>query len=120
MSRTYRRKSVKSGRYEEFWILRDSREEGDFNPEDVEKIEFSRRSYYQIYYKPSSKEGRKRLSKYHSDSGKYMNWNGPNWYQRLYVQKPYRRRSDRELQRFISDNEYEPMIESKPKRIYYY
>ena len=79
---------------------------------------------YRSYYRPidpNSKEGKKRLGKYYSDRPKCIrNWNGPNWFQNIYSQRPYRRDCKNQLRKFMYDNEFEVQIIRKPYREHYY
>lgn len=72
-----------------------------------------------IHIDPKSKEGKKRIAKFHSDASYLYNRFGPNWYVRLHTQRPYRRFAKRELQKAMVDDEYEAIIPDKPKRSYW-
>lgn len=57
---------------------------------------------------------------YHSDSIRFMSGcKGPSWFINEFVQRPYRRKAKRELHKYLRNEEYEVMIEDKPKRIYW-
>lgn len=71
-------------------------------------------------FEPNSKEGRKRLAKFHSDNACYIrNWHGPSWYHNLYSQRPYRRDCKKQIQKCIK-YDYDISMLRKPKRIYFY
>lgn len=72
--------------------------------------------HQRIKIDPRSPEGRKIVAKYRSDKGKPYKEPGPSWFHRLYVQRPYRRRANEEIRHAMLDDEYEPMIETKPHR----
>jgi hypothetical protein len=126
MSRTYR-----NIRYRQMWgsnidyILKDSTDTKDGVPWDaVEWVRYDPSWYwcehYEFRYKKTSKEGKKRIAKYFSDNGTYKcKEPGPHWYRNLYTERPNRRKTKRELQKFMLDNEYEPMIEAKPPLDYW-
>lgn len=67
-----------------------------------------------------SKEGKKRLARFHSDSKSHFhNWRGPNWFHNMYAQRPYRRDCKRQLQKAMNDPDYEVQIIRKPYREYW-
>lgn len=67
-----------------------------------------------------SARGQKRLAKFHSDKKHHwMNWRGPSWFHNTYSQRPHRRRSRREIQKYLLDPEHEVIIESMPHREYW-
>jgi len=68
---------------------------------------------------PKSKEGKKRIARFHSDAQSWGNGNGPNWWIREFVQRPYRREAKREIQKAMIDDDYEVIIRDKPKRPYW-
>lgn len=69
---------------------------------------------YSVKYNKNSKTGRKLVKVAMSDA-KTHNFKepGPSWFRNLYSQRPYRRSSKRELQKYINNPDYEPMILSK-------
>lgn len=113
MSRTYRRKK---GKYliKENRILLDS----------YWDKEQWRLGYYVYYYEkinPKSKEGKRRIAKFHSDNPQcIINWFGPSWFRNMYGQRPYRRECKREIKKYIRDNEYDISLLRKPHVPYYY
>lgn len=69
---------------------------------------------------PKSKEGRKRIAKFHSDNPCCIrNWNGPSWYLNLYCERPYRRDCKNQIRKSIY-YDYDVSILRKPKRDYFY
>ena len=116
MSRTYR-----SNGYNWYW--------GDFLTESVEGYEpgdeicyyASWRGSVSSYRKidPKSKQGKKLLAERRRDKVVRFKEPGPSWFRRLFSQRPYRQEAKRELQKFMVDMEYEPMILDKPKLEYW-
>lgn len=72
-------------------------------------------SYY-IHLDPRSKEGKKRIAKFHSDATWFHNRYGPSWWWREFYQRPYRRMAKREIQKSLNNDEYEAIIPDMPKR----
>lgn len=69
---------------------------------------------------PSSKEGKLRLAKYHSDVGEsFHNWRGPGWFHREYSQCPYRRECRDQIQKYLKEEIEDVVVLSKPKREYW-
>jgi hypothetical protein len=69
---------------------------------------------------PKSKEGKKRVAQYRSDSGQgWMNYKGPSWFHRDYTQAPYRAKCRAELGKALIDLEHEVLLERKPKAEYW-
>ena len=107
MSRTYRRKSGDSHgkKYYVFYEIRysDFLKASEWLPRDK-----------------NTKEFKYRLAKYHADGGRYRNGcRGPMWWIREFCQKPYKTRVRKEIHKFLTNNEYEIIIPSKPKRDYW-
>ena len=127
MSRTYRRKN---DTHEYYWVLRehthleyikdfDQYESfelcgGYFNPH--KGIEWT---YVVAMLKPNSIKGKKELQKYHSDVNRYHGGKGPGWFYNLYCQKPYRQEARKEIKKSLLDDEYEVILPSKPKAVYW-
>lgn len=105
MSRTYRRKNGKKNGYlNEEWCTHDYvRVESPSDP---------RYFYYtRVKLDPKSPECIKAIAKFHSDAGTHRcKEPGPSWFRRLYTQRPHRRAAKRELQRWLANPDYEPMI----------
>lgn len=68
---------------------------------------------------PKSKEGRKRLARARRDKVYNFKEPGPSWFRNLFSQRPYRQAAKREIQKYLFDTEYEPMILRKPKLEYW-
>ncbi len=103
MSRTFRRKNCT---YEEYdWVL----------------LSWAGYSLHvsRIRLDKKSKEGKKRLARYHSDAGGYYKEPGPAWYRRIVAQVPLRRSSKNELRKFMLNEELEVIIETKPPLPYW-
>ena len=96
MSRTYRRKKISDLPW---WV----------------KYRLVRAEYgYYYNWLPlplDSEEYKKALRKFRSESGT-TNFKepGPHWFRNLFTDRPARRATKRELQKFMLDEEYEPMI----------
>jgi hypothetical protein len=65
-----------------------------------------------------SKEGKKRIALFHADNDWYGH-HGPSWWRRQYYQRPYRRFAEREIQKAVSNDEYDAIIPDKPKLGYW-
>lgn len=103
MSRTYRKRCEA----EDWWVLE----------ELVRVYPFT---YVWVKRDPQSKEYKKELAKYHSDSFRSFREPGPARFRNLFEERPLRRQNKRELQRFMQDSEYEPLIDAKQrKRVYW-
>ena len=87
MSRTKRR--VHSHHQDSWWILRD----WDYTD-----------GYRLIQIDPRSKEGRKRLARYHSDAQRTMSGPAPAWYCNIF-QKSARQEARRQLHLFFKNPE---------------
>lgn len=74
--------------------------------------------YYYIQIDPKSKEGKKKLARFHSDR-KHNLWKGPNWFRNMYAQRPYRRDCKEQLRKAMYDDEFEVQIRNKPYREYW-
>ena len=66
-----------------------------------------------------TEEGRKEIAIWRSDATREFKEPGPSWYRRLFTQRPHRQQARREIYKFMLDEEYEPMILSKPKLEYW-
>lgn len=104
MSRTYRRrKTTQNG----MW--------SDLNFYTSEVVhpwgEFWYTAYVRVPYPKDSPEYKKGKAKFHSDSGTTsFKEPGPSWYRRMTTERPAKRKAKRELQKFMYNEEYEPMI----------
>lgn len=68
-----------------------------------------------IHHDPHSKEGKRRIAKFHSDASYLYNKCGPMHFLRYYYQRPYRRKAKVEIQKSLLNDEIELMIPDKPK-----
>ena len=115
MSRTYRRKSEKD---------RPSRKRLQWLKSEFMEWHSYAWSTFTLSYltklEPGTKTYQERMAEYHSDAGT-TNFKepGPSWYRKLTTERPLRRRNKNELRKFILDNDYEPMIESKGRLDYW-
>ncbi len=104
MFRTYRRKnSTKNGMcsHLEYFISEWVHKEGF---QYRERIEFPK----------NSKEYQKGKAKFHSDGATTsFKEPGPSWFRNIFSDRPLRQKAKRELHKFIKNEEYEPIIESK-------
>lgn len=110
MSRTFRRINETQ---EHYWILRN----WDLWFKDTEVRGCANSKYYQL--DPKSKEGKEALAKYHSDKYRSFKEPGPAWYRHMWVEKPQRREVKRQLNKFMLDEEFEVILESKPPLPYW-
>lgn len=115
MSRTYRKKAS----YPWSWrdpleILVDGYEPGDC-------IAYSWRGNISAWrmLEPKSKQGRKNLARARRDKVYRFKEPGPSWFRNLFVQRPYRQDAKRQIRKFLQNEDYEPMILSKPKLEYW-
>lgn len=115
MSRTYRFKGEDKYRIIDSWVL-----------EEYEYVWIDKGNGYQwrewttVHIDQNSKEGKKRLARFHSDKKRHvMVWNAPGWFNRLFSQKPHRMAAKKELHKFKLDPEHEVII-SKPHQEYYW
>ena len=90
MSRTYRRRGQ---RHEYYWVLFDLRSGA---PLDA-KLD------------PRSREGRRAIARFHSDTEVTMAGSAPRWYRRVFDRRQ-RIFNDRQLRRWLADPGYDPMI----------
>lgn len=75
---------------------------------------------FRFFLNTNSKEARKIISMAFSDNKThYLNCKGPGWYHNEFSQKPHRSRAKTEIVKYMKNNEYEVIIENKPKRIYW-
>lgn len=77
-------------------------------------------SWHWVPYPKDSKEYKRGSAKYYGDHGTHnFKEPGPSWFRNLYSTRPERRKAKRELQKFMKNDEYEPMIMSKGKLPYW-
>lgn len=81
------------------------------------------------YFNSLSKQARKRIALLYSDKKEgVMRLKGPSWYHKLTSQRPHRNKGKKQINLFIKsfkdnltiDDCHEVIIESKPKRNYWY
>ena len=95
MSRTYRRQHE---RHEYRWVLHESIfESGHFR---------------RITLDPRSPEGRRAISRFHSDAQQTMDGSPPRWFRRLFKRRQ-RGANDREYRRWLTDSGYDPVIQAR-------
>ena len=108
MSRTYRRKNGSgSGWRDKEWYCS---EYIVTSPCGARRVPLE---HYTFEYKAAS-------ARYHSDSGTYsFKEPGPSWFRNLFTERPLRRYNKKELRKFMSNPEYEPMCSAKGKLEYW-
>jgi len=74
------------------------------------------REWVDIKIDPKSKEGKKRIAKFHSDASWHYNRKGKGWWRNYYLQRPYRRDAERQIQKAMMDDDFEVIIRDKPAR----
>lgn len=119
MSRTYRKKNETSHWCTPNWYMYKtmSKEELDLvDQNDIESIQevhsrWRDKVHYDVKYTRKSEFGKKVLAKFHSDAGV---WNfkepGPSWFKRMTRTVPNRRHTKQELHKFMTREDYEPMV----------
>ena len=108
MSRTYRRKG-KNKEYSNGWDSLEWR-----------LTKWINCSVGFIKIDPKSKEGKRIIAKWYSDSGtNHHKEPGPMWFVREFNQVPYRMKCKNELAKWKKDNEYEVIMESIPPLDYW-
>ena len=95
MSRTYRRRGA---RHEYAWVLRDWTFESGY-PQWIE-------------IDPNSPNGRRATARFHSDSQVTMGSGPPRWFRRMF-EKTQRNANKRELDKWLADPTYEPLINAR-------
>lgn len=106
MSRTYRRKVV-YGKTDLCWEMRDHDAYSISNP-DPPPID------------PKSKEGKRRIARWHSDGGTVRSKEpGPSWYRYMFVERPQRREAQYQLRRVLLGEEFEVMLNAKEPLMYW-
>ena len=100
MSRTYRRKS------------------GDHTDLEWQTREMIRVPGYYIWHwvpmDPKTKQYKKVVNKYHSDAGTQKFHNCPSgWWVNMVMQRPHRRDAKRQLKKWMTDPEYEVILNAK-------
>lgn len=114
MSRTYRfKKNVMPKHWWFEWDLWVEAEPDWDGPVDYSWYHPRRR------LQPHEKEYKRQLARHHRDQWVSFKEPGPHWFRNLFTDRPLRRDSKRELQKFMLDPDYEPIIESKGKLEYW-
>ena len=63
---------------------------------------------------PNSKQYKKAVNKYHSDAGTHKFTNSPcGWWVNMVVQRPHRRNAKQQLKKWLTDPEYEVILNAK-------
>ncbi len=81
---------------------------------------WSRFVYYTVKYKADSVTGRKLLARAKMDKVSSFKEPGPSWFRNLFEERPLRRKAKREIQRYMYDEEYEPHVDSIPRKKIYW
>lgn len=116
MSRTYRRR-----RYRQMFGYDDPLRDSWCTEEEIiwSDVDYVAKTFeyafsgprYSVRYNKNSRTGRKLTKVAMSDARTYnFKEPGPAWFRNLYSQRPHRRSSKRELQKYMNNPEYEPMI----------
>ncbi len=128
MSRTYRNFRYRQyfsertfrGILKEYWMT--AEEVAKYDMEDISfSYIFSNGSArYNAYHNKDSKEGKRRIAKYFSDSGTHnFKEPGPHWFRNLTSDRPNRRKAKAELRKYLLDPEYEVVLDAKPPLPYW-
>lgn len=97
MSRSFRRKNAT---YEYYWVLRDDR------------IDMSRHRVTML--DQASKEGRRAIRKFHSDSQQTMFSGAPAWFRKIFKKKNSSHNL-RQMHQWIKNSDYEPVLNIRHK-----
>ncbi len=127
MSRTYRNQR-RCGWWDENPLVKPHECECEIIWEDTSKVTIDRNymcwstlyTYYRVEYKPDSPTGRRLLAQARRDKVIRFKEPGPSWFRNLFEERPLRRCSKREIQRYMKDEEYEPLIDPKPRKKIYW
>jgi hypothetical protein len=140
MSRTIRRKNVHTtGKYygdERSYTYDDDAEHAKLHGgwKSWQKYDWTTRQYVgeiHWHYHDVAWGGRKSVPKkgkeyrkgwwtYHGDSIRFNSGaKGPGWWITEFVQRPYRQAARRQIQKWMKDEDYEVIIQDKPKRMYW-
>lgn len=95
MSRTYRQRSNNWFNLE--WVLRDHDTDA-ITPPQIDR---------------KSKEGKKRIAKFHSDKTIRFQEPGPSWFRNLTTERPQRREAKYQLDLYRKGVEFEVMLNAK-------
>lgn len=99
MSRTYRRKRDPIP----YWIF----------------IEYDT-NWNKTFVDRKSEDGKRLKAKYLSDAGTFKHKEpGPSWFRNLYTERPQRREAKRQLKIFMTQDDYEVILNAKDKLEYW-
>lgn len=77
--------------------------------------------HFYHYLDVNSPEAKKIIKRFQSDSGDcFINFRGPSWFLREFVQVPYRAKARQELMKWMKNPDHEVLIESKPTKDVYW
>lgn len=96
------------------WVEIDSLDDlGPFDVLEITSSKWSEKVKYKKKIDPKSKEFRKNWWESHKDQRFSCKEPGPHWW-RNFFERGLRKKAKNEIHKFMIDNDYEPMIESKP------
>jgi hypothetical protein len=104
MSRTYRRKDLKA---DSSWLYT----EVEYN--FTETGHWYRWGFHRVPVDRTTKEFKKELARYHSDTYSNCKEPGPAWFRLLHTERPQRREAKRQLRNYIQDIEYVVILNAK-------
>lgn len=97
MSRTYRQRDLFSVFINLNWVLR-NHDSDEIHPPLLDK---------------KSKEGKKRIAKFHSDKTIRFKEPGPAWYRHVTVERPQRREAKRQMREYLRNPEFVVILNAK-------
>lgn len=107
MSRTFRRRNTtQNGMWSDL----------EYFTSDWVRIEYELEEYWsyrlvRVPFPKNSKEYKKGKARFHSDGGTTsFKEPGPSWFRNCFTERPQRRAAKREIQKFMQNPDYEPMI----------
>lgn len=62
---------------------------------------------------PASNEYKRAVARYHSDRTNNFKEPGPSWFRKLYTERPQRREAKRQLKKYMSDPDFEVILNAK-------
>jgi hypothetical protein len=68
---------------------------------------------------PESDEYIKALAVYHSDAYRNFKEPGPSWFRNLFTERPQRRRAKLQCKKYLTNPEYEVILNAKDKLTYW-
>ncbi len=116
MSRTYRRKEGRGpGWLDKKWYCSEWKDTLVYEDDDFQYFQFQL-----VVFPPESDKYKKMSAHYHSDAGTHeCKEPGPRWFRNLYNTRPLRRHAEREILKYMKNEDHEPMIDTKGKRPYW-